>query len=187
VSFNGISGTLPAISDAMTHLDVSFNNFKGGLHGDLTPAGRLMIYNVSNNPNLGPAKLPAGMPDSLQTFSAANVGLVGRLDGAALGAGLWHLDIAGNALEGPLPGGGGALPLQEVRGAAGAAAPLLPPPLACSRAALDPSGARPADHAAAPAPRPARSTSPATTSPGSCPPASPPPPRSCTSTSRATT
>jgi hypothetical protein len=73
-----------------------------------------MVYNVSHNPTLGPSKLPVDMPPSLVALSAANVGLVGKLDAAGLGAGLWHLDLASNALQGALPGGDGGIPLQEV-------------------------------------------------------------------------
>ncbi|KAI8473791.1 MAG: hypothetical protein J3K34DRAFT_518718 [Monoraphidium minutum] len=107
VSFNEITGPLPAIPAGMTHFDAAANKLQGGLPRDLSAAASLLVLNISFNPTLGPTELPKTMPPALRSLSAADAGLTGPLTPAALVPSLWHLDVARNRLEGPLPGAGG--------------------------------------------------------------------------------
>jgi len=65
-----------------------------------------MVFNVSDNPTLGPTRMPRTLPPNLKAFSAANASLAGLLAWKALPKGLWYLDVSRNSLKGPLPGGG---------------------------------------------------------------------------------
>ncbi|KIY93662.1 hypothetical protein MNEG_14300, partial [Monoraphidium neglectum] len=109
VSHNQLTGPLPKLPAALTHFDASLNNFTGGLPSDLSSAASLMVLNVSQNPALGPTRLPSTLPPALRALSAARIGLEGPLEATALPDSLARIDLADNRLEGKLPGLAGAV------------------------------------------------------------------------------
>jgi hypothetical protein len=68
-----------------------------------------MVLNVSQNPALGPTRLPSTLPPALRALSAARIGLEGPLEATALPDSLARIDLADNRLEGKLPGLAGAV------------------------------------------------------------------------------
>eukprot|EP00268_Persea_americana_P052871 TRINITY_DN5945_c0_g1_i1.p1 TRINITY_DN5945_c0_g1~~TRINITY_DN5945_c0_g1_i1.p1 ORF type:complete len:997 (+),score=218.37 TRINITY_DN5945_c0_g1_i1:308-3298(+) len=107
---NSFSGVLPlqfgGVLKNVTYVDVSRNQFTGGIPDDIYKAEKLQYFNISHNPGLGgriPEKLWS-LP-LLQNFSAASCNISGNIPPFESCKSVSVIELSGNHLSGRIPNG----------------------------------------------------------------------------------